>query len=212
MSRVVLVTGASGGLGSAVTVAFAEAGYAVAAVARGIRPSAHYRAFASDLADPESLVREVEAELGPVHGLVHLVGGFTPGAVAETSDDGLRGALELNLVTAWRTFRAVLPGMRARRAGVILGVGSKAVLANSGGAAAYVASKAALVSVIQSLAAENPELSANAVLPGTMDTPANRQAMPDADPSRWVPVEQVAATLVHLVRTPSISGAAIPLG
>jgi len=122
-----------------------------------------------------------------------------------------------NLETAARTMRALLPGMVARKDGRIVVVGSRAVERpwTSAGSAAYAASKAALVALAQTIAAESLEhgVTINAVLPSTLDTPANRAAMPKADPSRWVPLAAAAKQIAFLLSDDArdVSGAAIPI-
>ena len=105
--------------------------------------------------------------------------------------------------------------MRAQSNGRILAIGSRAAAEPSPLSGSYSASKAALVALIRSIAAENRDrdISANIVLPGTMDTPANRAAIPGADPARWVRPEQVAELLVHLASDAAsgVNGAAIPI-
>jgi NAD(P)-dependent dehydrogenase (short-subunit alcohol dehydrogenase family) len=123
--------------------------------------------------------------------------------------------LEMNLRSAFYIARAVLPHMRAAGSGRILAIGSRAAVEPGAGAGAYSASKAALVSLIRTLAVENKDrcISANVILPGTMDTPANRAADPKADFSRWVQPSQVAGMLLHLASDAAaqVSGAVIPV-
>jgi NAD(P)-dependent dehydrogenase (short-subunit alcohol dehydrogenase family) len=111
--------------------------------------------------------------------------------------------------------RAVLARMRQQGSGRILAVASRQAVEPAAMVGAYSASKAALVSLIRTIALENKDrgISANAVLPATMDTPANRTAMPQADASDWVQPDQVAALLVHLASDDGaqITGAAIPI-
>jgi NAD(P)-dependent dehydrogenase (short-subunit alcohol dehydrogenase family) len=105
--------------------------------------------------------------------------------------------------------------MRSRRAGTLLAIGSRTAIEPQPGLGLYSASKAALISLMRTIAMENAThgLSANVILPGTMDTPANRRAMPDADPSKWVQPSQIAALLVHLAsgQATQVSGAVIPV-
>ena len=121
----------------------------------------------------------------------------------------------MNLRAAFHMFRAVLPDMRARGAGRILAIGSRTAVDPQPMVGAYSASKAALVSLVRTIALENKDrgISANVILPGTMDTPANRAAMPGADPAKWVQPAQVASLLVHLAsdEASQISGAVIPI-
>jgi len=111
--------------------------------------------------------------------------------------------------------RAVLRQMRAQGSGRILAIGSRAAVEPQAGVGVYAASKAALVALVRTVALENKEqgISANVILPGTMDTPANRTANPAADYSKWVPPGQVGALLVHLAsgQASHVSGAVIPV-
>ena len=123
--------------------------------------------------------------------------------------------LAMNLRAAFHFIKAVVPGMRAQGSGRILAIGSRTAVVPTATLGAYSASKAALVSLVQTVALENKDrgITANVILPGTMDTPANRKAMPDADPARWVAPAQVAALLVHLASDAgsNINGAVIPI-
>jgi NAD(P)-dependent dehydrogenase (short-subunit alcohol dehydrogenase family) len=222
-NKVVLITGANGGLGAAVTNAFLKAGTRVAGVARKIQnsdfPSTNFMAYSAELGNSDAaraVVAAVIAKWEKVDILVHLVGAFAGGqSVADTDDATLEQMLELNLRAAFHVFRAVLPDMRTRGAGRILAIGSRTATDPQPMVGAYSASKAALVSLVQTIALENKDrgISANVILPGTMDTPANRAAMPDADPAKWVQPAQVASLLVHLASdlASQISGAVIPI-
>jgi NAD(P)-dependent dehydrogenase (short-subunit alcohol dehydrogenase family) len=221
--RVILITGAKGGLGTFVTNSFLEAGAQVFGVSRSIVDSdfssPHFSAVAAELSDGERARQVAEAVMnkaGRIDGLVHLVGAFAGGkSVAETDDATLDKMLDLNLRSAFHVIRAVLPIMREQSSGRIIAIGSKAAVEPAVMAGVYAASKAALVSLIRTVARESVDLnvSANIVLPGTMDTPANRSADPGADFSKWVHPCQVAKLLVHLVsdQASQVSGAVIPI-
>ena len=221
--KVVLITGANGGLGIAVTNGFLGAGARVAGVGRKIQsygfPHPNFTAYPAELGNPDAahaVVTAVIAKWERIDVLVHLVGGFTGGQpVAETDDATLEQMLEVNLRAAFYVFRAVLPGMRTRGAGRILAIGSRTAVDPQPMVGAYSASKAALVSLVRTIALENKDrgISANVILPGTMDTPANRAAMPDADPAKWVHPSQVASLLLHLAsdQASEITGAVIPI-
>ena len=135
----------------------------------------------------------------------------------EQDDEVWRAMLEANLETVHRSLRALLPSMVARKRGAIVALGSRAAVdpGSSANAAAYAASKAATVALVQAVAAEVRDhgVRINAVLPSTMDTPANRAAMPDADPSRWVSLASAAGVVAFLLgdEARDISGAAIPV-
>jgi NAD(P)-dependent dehydrogenase (short-subunit alcohol dehydrogenase family) len=221
--KVALITGAKGGLGGSVTEAFLDAGATVVGVSRSIQasdfPHPRFTAMPAELSNANAarqLVDEVVAKLGRIDILVHLVGAFDGGKpVHETDDATLGRMLDINLKSAFYVARAVLPNMRNQGSGRILAIGSRAAVEPSPGAGAYAASKAALVSLIQTIASENKDCSitANVILPGTMDTPANRKAMAQADYSKWVQPSQVANVLVTLASDSAsqISSAAIPI-
>jgi NAD(P)-dependent dehydrogenase (short-subunit alcohol dehydrogenase family) len=221
--KVVMITGASGGLGRAVTNEFLQAGTRVAGVDRKIQnsdfPDANFIAYPAELGSvntARATVAAVITKWEKIDALVHLVGAFAGGkSVAETDDATLELMLEVNLRTAFRMIRAVLPGMRDRGTGRILAIGSRTATDPQPTVGVYSASKAALVSLVRTVALENKDrgITANVILPGTMDTPANRAAMPGADPTKWVQPAQVASLLVHLVsdQASQINGAVIPV-
>jgi NAD(P)-dependent dehydrogenase (short-subunit alcohol dehydrogenase family) len=221
--KIVLITGANGGLGAAVTKAFLDAGARVAGVAKKIQnsdfPHPNFIAYSAELGSAgaaRDVVAVVSAKWEKIDVLVHLVGGFAGGkSVADTDDAALEQMLDVNLRAAFHMFRAVLPDMRTRGSGRILAIGSRTAVDPQPMVGAYSASKAALVSLVRSIALENKDrgISANVILPGTMDTPANRAAMPGTDPAKWVRPSQVASLLVHLAsdEASQISGAVIPI-
>ncbi|MBM3725561.1 MAG: SDR family NAD(P)-dependent oxidoreductase [Acidobacteria bacterium] len=216
----VLITGAKGGLGTYVTQAFLDAGATVAGMARSIMPAdfpdPRFHAVPADLGKPETLAAAL-AGAPPINAFVHLVGGWTGGTSFDAaSDQDFLGMMEINALAFLRAARAVLPLLRSNRPGRIVAIGSHAATHPQPGAAAYSASKAALVSLVQSLAAElrTEEITANAILPGTLDTPANRAAMPGADFANWTDPRQVAATALWLVSpgAAQVTGSAIRVG
>lgn len=221
--KVILITGAKGGLGTYVTNSFLESGARVFGVSRSISDSdfAHpnFSSAAAELRNSDQarqLVATIVANTGRIDALIHLVGGFAGGqTIAETDDATLDRMLDLNLRSAFHMIRAVLPLMRTQGAGRVFAVGSKAAVEPAPLAGVYAASKAALVSLIRTVARENADrhVSANVVLPGTMDTPANRASNPGADYSKWIDPVQVAKLLVHLAsdEASQINGAVIPI-
>jgi NAD(P)-dependent dehydrogenase (short-subunit alcohol dehydrogenase family) len=222
-NKVVIITGAKGGLGTFVTNSFLEAGARVVGVSRSIAqadfPHENFSALQAELSSGENtrkLADAVTAQWGRIDGLVHLMGGFAGGkSVAETDDATLDRMLDLNLRSAFHMMRAVLPQMRAQVMGRIIAIGSKAAVEPAAMSGVYAASKAALVSLVRTVARENSDrrIAANVVLPGTMDTPANRASDPAADFSKWVNPCQVSKLLVHLASDAAaqVSGAVIPV-
>jgi NAD(P)-dependent dehydrogenase (short-subunit alcohol dehydrogenase family) len=221
--KVVLVTGANGGLGSYVTQAFLDAGATVVGASRKIQQSdfnspafTALRAEISTAAGAKSMVDTVVTRFGRLDVVAHTVGGFAGGpSIAETDDAIFQGMFEVNLNATFYVLRAVLPAMRKTRNGRIIAIGSRAALEPGAGVGAYSASKAAVVSLIRTVALENKDagITANVILPGTMDTPANRKAMPNADISKWVQPSNVAGLITWLAGDAGkdINGAAIPV-
>ncbi|MEI9814502.1 MAG: SDR family NAD(P)-dependent oxidoreductase [Acidobacteriota bacterium] len=221
--KVVLITGANGGLGSAVTQAFLDAGANVAGVSRDIKNSdfanPNFEAIAASIAksdDAAAIVGKVRARFGRLDSLIHLVGGFTGGPqVQETAATDFDKMIEINFKAFVYMAQAVLPGMLAQGSGSIVAIGARPAVRPVAGLGAYAASKAALVALVETIAVENRHagITANVVLPGTMDTPTNRKAMPDVDPKKWVQPAQIAAMLVHLASDAAaqVTGALIPI-
>jgi NAD(P)-dependent dehydrogenase (short-subunit alcohol dehydrogenase family) len=155
----------------------------------------------ADLASTQAFVDSVTAHVGGIDILVALAGGWRGGSViADSETSALDWLLRTNLVTAFNACRAVLPGMTARGWGRIIAIGARSAIAGQAGSGLYAASKAALQALIQSVALEtrNHGITANIILASTIDTLANRAAMPDADHSRWVPPAHIAATIHFL--------------
>ena len=222
-AKVALVTGADGGLGTHVTTAMLDAGFMVVGLAPKIQTSTfdhpHFTALPATLdsvATAKSAVYTTIAHFGKIDVLAHLVGGFAGGpTVADTDDATFQRMFEMNLNSAFHILRAVLPHMRKAGSGRIIAIGSRAAENPGATVGAYSASKAALVSLIRTVATENKDagITANVILPGTMDTPANRKIMPGADTSQWVQPASVASLIVWLAGDggKDVTGAAIPV-
>jgi NAD(P)-dependent dehydrogenase (short-subunit alcohol dehydrogenase family) len=173
---------------------------------------------AADLASSAGAAAAVNAVLerfSRIDGLVHAVGGFAFGALHEISDREWQRLCDQNLYSAFYLLRAVLPAMRARRHGRIVMIGSLAALQPQANLSAYVATKSALHALVQSVALENLDLdiAINAILPGTIDTAANRMAMPASDPARWLSPQKLAQFCAQLLQDPGgvLTGALLPL-
>jgi len=221
--KTALVTGADGGLGTHVTKALLDAGFAVVGLAPKIQQSdfdhPNFTALPAALDSLDAAKKAADtviAHFGKIDVLAHLVGGFAGGqTVADTDDATFQRMFDMNLNSAFHILRAVLPHMRKARAGRIIAIGSRAAENPGASVGAYSASKAALVSLIRTVAIENKDadITANVLLPGTMDTPANRNAMPGADVSQWVQPSSVASLIVWLAGDAGkdVTGAAIPV-
>jgi len=225
MSGRVLITGASGALGRSVVARFLEAGDGVLAAGateealaelRSLSPEGVLtlrRADLSSTPEVERLFDEEETSHGVPRAIVHLVGGFRWSRFADLSDGDWAFLMKINLDTTFRVFREAARRFERARGGVVVAVSSPAALLGEAGVGGYAASKAGVLRMVESLAREMAPFGgrANAVLPGTMDTPANRASMPDADPSKWARTDDVASA-IHFLTTPAavaVNGAAV---
>jgi len=214
MARTALITGATGGLGGAVVERFAADGWDVVGVDR--RPGSdreRVRFLEADLFDQGDVERAVAQAGDELQAVVNLVGGFAQGGrVHETSIDEFERQFTLNLRPTYLVTAAAIPRMRS---GTVVCVGTRAALRPFPGAAGYVASKAALLALVRALDTEYRDdgIRVNAVVPSVIDTPANRDSMPDADHDTWVRPEAIADVIHFLSSDASapISGAEIPV-
>jgi NAD(P)-dependent dehydrogenase (short-subunit alcohol dehydrogenase family) len=222
-NRVVFITGAKGGLGSFVTKRFLASGATVVGASRTISredfPEANFVPLSVDFTKPEAVREAINAVARTHNGLdvlVHVLGGFAGGqTVAEMDDSTWEQMRDLNLTSAFYVLRAAIPHLRKSRKGRIVAVGSLTAIAPHAGLGAYVTFKSALTTLIQTVALENKDagLTANTVLPGTMDTPGNRKSMPSADFSKWVNPADVAELIAWLAdeRSGHVTGNTFPI-
>ncbi len=222
-TKTALVTGANGGLGIQVTKALLDADFTVVGLAPRIQQSDFNHpnfialpATLNSLDEAKKAVASVIARCGRIDVLAHLVGGFTGGQTVAAMDDATwQRMFDANLNSAFHILRAVIPEMRKAGAGRIIAIGSRAAEDPGPKVGAYSASKAALVSLVKTVALENKDagITANVILPGTMDTPANRKDMPSADVSKWVQPSSVASLILWLAGDAGkdVTGAAIPV-
>ena len=227
MERVVLVTGGSGGLGSAVTEAFLQDGWRVAVPVHSSGASAALDAlasghgdrltwFAADLATETGAGEAVARTAnwgGRLDAVVHTVGGYAGGApLHETPVDEWDRMLTVNLRSAFLVARAAIP--RLPDGGSLVFVSARAALRGRKGHVPYAVAKAALLTLTEAIAEEyRGRVRANAVLPGTIDTPANRAAMPGGKHDAWTPPTEIARVILFLASGASgvVSGAAVPV-
>lgn len=229
-NRVVIVTGAAGNLGSAVARAFLSAGAKLTLVDRAadrlqrIYPDMadspdYFFANSVDLTDADAvqtMVDETFKHFGRIDVLVNTAGGYRAGKpVHETPLETWDFMFNLNARSAFLASRAVAPHMLQQGYGKIVNVAARAALSGRANMAAYSVSKSAVVRLTESMAAElkGAGINVNCLLPSTIDTPANRQAMPNADYSRWVKPEAVADVILFLASDSArpLHGAAIPI-
>jgi NAD(P)-dependent dehydrogenase (short-subunit alcohol dehydrogenase family) len=218
--RVAVVTGGTGALGQAVTMRLLTDGASVAVpyaveeerarLTQRVAAADRRRLIlqAADVIDLKAMTafaESVVAARGKIDILVAGVGGFAGGSLLETDLETWKRMLDLNLTSAFSVAKAVLPAMVRARYGRVVVVASRAVVPPGAGFIAYTVAKAGAIAFTQALSQETRDhgITVNAVLPSTMDTPANRAAMPDSDRKGWVPVEAVADAIAVLAREAS---------
>jgi NAD(P)-dependent dehydrogenase (short-subunit alcohol dehydrogenase family) len=229
--KVAIVTGGAGALGAAVVMAFLDAGAAVDVPHRaagdleqlrersGIAAGAKLGGAALDLTDEQAVMHyyaAVAVQQGGIDILVNIAGGFGGGKpVHETSWSLWQEQLDLNLKTTVLSCQAAVPHMLARGGGAIVNVGTRTATQPGAKLAAYAAAKRAVLQLTEALAAElrDQHITANAILPSTIDTAANRRGSPNADHSRWVQPAEIASVILFLAGPDAriISGASIPV-
>ncbi len=229
-NRVVVITGAAGNLGVATANAFQRAGASLVLVDRSpdrlqiLFPTLadapqHFLAHSVDLNDAQSVEKmaaETIAQFGKIDVLINTAGGYRAGKpLHESSLEDWEFLMNLNARSVLISCRSVIPNMIAQQAGKIVNVASRAALVGEANAAAYSVSKTAVVRLTESMAAElkDKNINVNCVMPGMIDTPQNRQAMPDAEHSKWVAPEALTDVILFLASDTAraIHGAAVPV-
>ena len=229
-NKAIIVTGAAGNVGSAVVRLLAERGARVAAVDTVMEPlerlvaglpgsNRHLALAGHDLLDPAacaSIANRTEQAFGGIDAAANTVGGFAMAPLGESGPELWDRMFDMNVKSALNLYRAVVPIMTAAGHGSLVGIGAAAALRAPGQMGAYAAAKSAVLRLTESLADElgASGIRVNAVLPGTIDTPQNRAAMPDADRSRWVKPDEVAEAILFLLSDAAsgVSGALLPVG
>src|SRR3984893_4803874 len=228
--KTILVSGGTGGLGNAVSLAFLEEGASVAVTYRkeeeyaALKKAAGAKAGALegslvDVTDERAtaeFVTGIVARHGGLDALVNTVGGYAGGVTLwELETKVFDTMLSLNLRSGYALARAVLPAMLKQRHGSIVNVAAKAAFDHGAGAAAYAASKAAAVAMMDSLAADvkGTGVRVNSILPSIIDTGTNRRAMPNADFASWPKPEEISQVILFLCSDNAavVHGAAIPV-
>jgi NAD(P)-dependent dehydrogenase (short-subunit alcohol dehydrogenase family) len=227
--KVTLVTGGAGNLGQAVTRMMLERGARVAVpfyksdapssiegLKREFGPA--FYSFALDLTTErgaEQAVRQVLEWGGGLHSVVHLVGGFHGGRLADTPLDAWERLIQLNMTSAYLIARFALPVLAEGGGGSFVFVSSRAAFDAPAGRAAYAATKAGLLQLARAVAEEygGEGIRSNVIVPDTIDTEDNRRAMPDADHSRWIRPEEIAKVILFLAsgEASAINGAVLPV-
>lgn len=222
--KVIVITGAFGALGHAVVTAARAEGWRVAALDHAAHADAAalvgpdgYAEGGVDLGDAKAaalaMARVAEA-LGRIDALVNIAGGFRWETLVGGKPESWDFMLRVNLLTAVNATRGALPHILLTGPGAVVNVGAGAAVKAGAGMGPYAASKAGVHRFTESLAEElKGKVTVNAVLPSTIDTPANRKDMPDANFSKWVTPEEVAAVILFLAsdKARAVTGALIPV-
>lgn len=227
--QVAIVTGAAGNLGAALCGALAGAGARLALVDLDTQALDRVRVtlprdcdaegFPADLIDPDSVaaaLSSITERFGRIDILANVAGGFSMGPPLHQTDDRVWDLMMgLNARSVFNCCRAVVPTMLSQGSGRIVNVSARAALAGKANMGPYCASKAAVITLTETLAAELKDqgINVNCILPGTVDTPQNRAAMPGQDHDTWVPPAALADVILFLVSDASraVTGAAIPV-
>jgi NAD(P)-dependent dehydrogenase (short-subunit alcohol dehydrogenase family) len=219
--KVVVVTGASGALGKVVAEVALARGARVAGIDHGPSqtpaPSNRIEFGGVDLSDPVQAKKAIDAaaaHFGKLDALVNIAGAFAFEAIAEGDPKTWQRMYALNVLTALNASQSAIPHLAASNAGRIVNIGAMGALQAGAGMGPYAASKAGVHRLTEALAAEwKGRITVNAVLPSTIDTPANRASMPKADFKKWVTGEELAEVILFLASdaASAITGALLPV-
>ena len=219
--KIIVVTGASGALGRVVAEVALARGAGVAGVDYGTSQLAATPnrielggVDLSDAAQATTAIDAVAAHFGRIDALVNIAGGFAFEAIAEGDPKTWQRMYALNVLTALNASRAAIPHLVASPAARIINIGAMGALQAGAGMGPYAASKAGVHRFTEALAAEwKGKITVNAVLPSTIDTPANRASMPKADFTKWVAPQELAEVILFLVSNAAsaITGALLPV-
>jgi NAD(P)-dependent dehydrogenase (short-subunit alcohol dehydrogenase family) len=219
--KVIIVTGASGVLGKVVAATASARGARVAAVDHApsqVPATATWIELGgvdlTDAAQAKTAVDTVASHFGKIDVLINIAGAFTFEAVAEGDSKTWQRMFALNVLTALNTSRSAIPYLAVAGAARIVNIGAMGALQAGAGMGAYAASKAGVHRLTEALAAEwKGKITVNAVLPSTIDTPANRASMPKADFAKWVTAEELADVILFLASdaASAVTGALLPV-
>lgn len=227
---VVMISGATGNLGHAVARKFLEKGAHLSLIDRGedelqgsfpdlAGSDDHYLGNCADLTHPQDVgivVQQTIDYFKRIDILIHTVGGYQAGnPLHETSLDTWNFMIDLNASSTFIICHAVIPHMLEKGFGKIVTIGARPGLKGSGNASAYSAAKGAVIRLTESMSAEyrHQGININCIIPGTLDTPQNRDAMLGEDYDRWVEPESLAGVILFLTSETArdIHGAIIPV-
>jgi NAD(P)-dependent dehydrogenase (short-subunit alcohol dehydrogenase family) len=220
--KVIVVTGASGALGKVVAKVAVARGARVAGIDHAVSqfPAAPNRielggVDLSDATQAKKAIDAAAAHFGRLDALINIAGGFAFETIAEGDPKTWQRMYALNVLTALNASQSALPHLAASGAGRIVNVGAMGALQAGSGMGAYAASKAGVHRLTEALASEwKGQITVNAVLPSTIDTPANRASMPKADFNKWVTPEELAEVMLFLASdaASAVTGALLPVG
>lgn len=212
MNKTVIITGASGNLGKATVERFVKEGYNIVVTVSPGNKLGYYEDHPQvdihylnlqDEVGAESLISEVEKKYKEIHAALLLVGGYAGGSIKETTSTLVQKMLSVNFETAYHLARPVFNTMMKQGFGRIIFIGARPALINAEGKnnLAYGLSKSLIFKLADYLNAEakGKNVVSSVIVPSTMDTPANRKAMPKADFSKWVKTEDVADLMAYIV-------------
>jgi NAD(P)-dependent dehydrogenase (short-subunit alcohol dehydrogenase family) len=219
--KVIVITGASGALGKVVMEAAIARGAKVAAIDHGPTSSPatseKLELGGVDLSDADQATKAINAaaaHFGRLDALINIAGAFSFETVAEGDPKTWQRLYAINVLTALNASRAAIPHLGTSGTGRIINIGAMGALQAGTGMGPYAASKAGVHRLTEALAAElKGKVTVNAVLPSTIDTPANRRDMPKADFSKWVTPDELAAVILFLAsdEASAVTGALLPV-
>jgi 3-oxoacyl-[acyl-carrier protein] reductase len=219
--KVIVITGASGALGKVVADTARTRGAKVAAIdhaAATVAPTPDWLAIGGvDLSDAAQAVKAIEAaaaHFGRLDGLINIAGAFSFETIADGDPKTWQRLYAINVMTALNASRAAIPHLVTSGAGRIVNIGAMGALQAGAGMGPYAASKSGVHRLTEALAAElKGKVTVNAVLPSTIDTPANRRDMPQTDFSKWVTGSELAEVILFLAgdAASAVTGALIPV-
>jgi len=214
MSRNIIITGASGNLGAAVVEKFKREGYHIIALTIPEKDDFVEEAddsYEVDVTDEEQVVafvKEFQLQYGELDALALLVGGYGQGGFEKTSQADIQKMFQLNFFSAYHLVRGFLPIMQKQQKGTFLFVGARPALelASAKDLLAYSLSKRLVISLTEILGEEikDSPIRSHVFVPSIIDTPPNREAMPDADFSKWVRPDEIAEAMHYAVNTPAL--------
>lgn len=214
MSRNIIITGASGNLGSAVVEKFKREGYHIIALTHPGKEDIiedaddSYEVDVTNEEEVAAFVREFQLQYGELDALALLVGGFASGGFEKTSQADIEKMIHLNFFSAFHLVRGFLPIMQKQGKGTFLFVGARPAVELSGAKQmlAYTLSKSLVISLTEILGEEikDSAIRAHVFVPSIIDTPVNREAMPDSDFTKWVRADEIAEAMHYAVNTSAL--------